>query len=118
MLGLKMSKEFEPVEVRHYHVGDHYMGSEALNAIESLAAIAGRRGEVSPARHNLAETLPRRFFIVHDEHTLVGHIESLAQRSSMKRIGAGEVRGSLAQTTQDVSLLPVRANYRRWPIAR
>ena len=86
LFGSEMSQELETVEVRHHNVGDHNMGSKALDAVDGLAAVAGRLGEIAPAGHDFAETLPRGFFIIHYEHTLVGHIESLAQRSNMKRI--------------------------------
>src|SRR5713101_6893964 len=75
-----MSKQFEAVEVRHDHIGDDNVRGEALDALDSLAAIGGRVGDVAPARHYFAETLPRRFFIVHYEHALVRHRKSLAHK--------------------------------------
>src|SRR6266705_333774 len=75
-----MSKQLQAVEVRHDHIGDDNVRGEALDALDSLAAIGRRVGDVAPARHYFAETLPRRFFIVHYEHALVRHRKSLAHK--------------------------------------
>src|SRR6185503_6529601 len=117
-----MSQELETIQVRHHNIGDHNVWSEALAAGDGLAAVAGSFGEITPARDNLAQTLPRGFLIVHYEHTLIGHIESLAQRSNMKRIQAGEVRGLLIQQFRNRSgpqyYCTHRANCRPSTIAR
>src|SRR5258705_4423329 len=86
-----MSKQLETVEVRHDHIGDDNVRGEALDALDSLSAIGRRIGDVAPARHHFAETLPRRFFIVHYEHTLIGHRRKFStQGDSFRTLRATE----------------------------
>ncbi len=120
MFRFKVREQLEAIQNRHHHIGDHDMRSEAFDALDGLPAIARRRGNIAPACHYFAETLARGFFVVHNEHTLVGHIESLAQRSKTKRIEAGEVRGVLVQQFEHLPLVGarVRVNRRHIPIVR
>src|SRR6266404_2427319 len=104
-----MSEQLEAVEVRHDHIGDDNVRGEALDALDSLAAIGRRVGDVAPACHYFAETLPRRFFIVHYEHALVRHRKSLAHKlirfARSKPYSLGWGRWAVASTLNDLSTI-------------
>jgi hypothetical protein len=66
--------------VRHDDVGYYYQRLELVYSFESLAAVGGDVGGVSPARYKFTETLTRGVLVVYNEHPVIGHRpESLAQ---------------------------------------
>ena len=73
-------QQLEAVELWHDDIGDDDQRREAIDALQRIEAIGSRSRSITPAGHQLAQALPRGFFIIDNEHTLLGHRKRVYHR--------------------------------------